>query len=1208
MNSLDLEKKVSEIDPSNFQRLCDEILQKEENVVVSYGNCEGVGKVRKGTPDSYIINIIDNTLTFVEYTTQSSDLFRKISSDIKKCVEESKTFKTHKLKKILYFINNNKLSAPSYDKIKHECNLLGIDIKIYFLNEICKLLKKHKSIIREFFNETFIDDNISSLEEFIKFTRRFKGVDHTLSYCERPEDEKSILNSLEKNFITIVYGNPGVGKSMLVVQTLRGTGKEVFCVHKVNEDSLDTINSCLNDNKDFIIFIDDVNEVSSFERFLNSFDLDKSICFKIVCTVREYALSKVIEILKQFDFEVSSIKIKPLEDESIKTIISKNLNIINNKQLDKICIISKGNPRLAYMAGKVVKDKGAEYLIDRETIFKEYFSTYIGDSLSEVINEYYDILGIIAFLNRIDIQDKASFSDLLDLCNIEKERFINSIPKLNSVEIIDVFEERVIQINDSNLSDYILEKSFIENKICSLSDLITIFLSTKKDQIINTINILLNVYSCEKNREYIKEEVWKCWEFFENQNKLDEFIKVFYSFNPNRALVYCNKKLKSQFQLIDDNPAFEKQNGSNDFINIIRDLAYDGISEAFDSLCILLSYGTIRNYSFEALKELTILTPDKISYYGVNNMLIFNIEKYKKMSWFNEAAIELICESLKFEFSYSSFAKNASISYTSFSIRDDYPGIIEYRNKLWDICYLLDDSHKYLLINKFLNIFPQTYSAKIYKNDIDKINLLIKSIKNVDNVMEKMLKIKAIDKLSYIKLDESYFLIHYETELSLLKTILNANGEKSFYEENKIQLFVNNSSIDEIKNSIILCNIVISKDKNYVGKVDKYLKLLLESLNDRQKNFLLDINFLESLSCIIKIPIIKANFLSKNRKKTLNLLKENLSSHDFFECCFIVFDYIEKSEIDEDISALFEKCFKKDLLDTSDNIVNRRTDVLFKFSKNYNDFIEKIKEVYNSKEIIPQKACNWFDLLFNEYAFNPNEIVINFNKGDELKLLENIVFFIASKRKYDTLCKYVYLISNFDKGFLKTVVKELLDCNSNIYSNYDLLKNLWYFDDSLSYADIIFDGYVNSDLKLYNIFFLEDVFIPTYDFDKFIEWANKKLLKISTDEEYILLMDLVSKCSDVRCVDIYINSIKNEIKIELFQKILLICPSTISFHGSEIDLLNHKIEMVHKILNGIPYGVEYLEYKACLENYEKVLLDECKQAKIREKIEFSDRF
>lgn len=1213
MNSLDLELKIKEIDPSNFQRICDAILQAEKNIVVSLGNCEGCGKVRKGTPDSYTIDKSDNSFSFIECTTQLTDLENKISSDIDKCIDESKKLKKYKLKKILYFINNNNLSPSSFEALENKCDLLGIGFQIYFLNDICSLLKKHKFLIRDFFNDTLNGDDVFSLDEFVQFTRRYKGVDHTFIYCERTEDEKEILSSLENNFITTVYGDPGVGKSMLVVQTLKKTGKEVFCVNMSNEDSLEEINNFLKDNENFIIFIDDVNEVSSFERFLSSFDIEKFNCFKVVCTIREYALPKLSGILSKFDFGMSCVKIQRLEDKSIKTIVSENLKITNPKWLEKICMIAKGNPRLAFMAGKIAKDKGSKYLIDSKTILKEYFSTYNSESVSKIISEYYDVLGIIAFLNRTDIKNEGSFNDLLNLCNIDKQRLITAIPILRDAELIDVFEKQVIQINDQNLSDYLIENAFIEHKICSIFDLITKFITTKKGQIINSLNILLNIYSCEENREYIKEEVRKSWDFLESINNLDEFVKVFYHFDANRALIYCNKKLTSHYQLISENPPFKKQNDHNDFINVIKDLASDGVSEAFDCLVALLSFDNIRNYSFEALKELTILTPDNFNNDGVINSLIFNIEKYKENNWFNDVTVELINESLNFEFDYSSYEKDMKILFSRFSIMDDYPGIIEYRNRLWDICNLLDDSHKYLLIKRFLNKCPQNESIKIYINDLSRISLLIKSIKNVDFFTEKILKIKAIDKLSYFKLDEDIFYIHDETDFNLLKMILDPKEERLLYEErkskrkNEIQLFAEHSSINQIKKSIVLCNEVILKNKELGWKVHEYLTSLLEVLDDEKKNLLQDINFLKDLFCEIKVQIIKANFLSANRFKTFNLLKANLSLHDFFECCFVVFNCLEKSEIDETTFMLFKECLKNDLLDTSEIIVNRRTDTLFKFSESDNDFVKNIKSIYNSREANQNKVHCWLDLLFNNYVFKPNDLVSKFIEANELELLENLVFFEAAKKNSYELYEYVYLISNFDKEFLKRVVRELLDFHSSIHSNYDLLRNLWSFDNSFLYADTIFEEFVKTDFISLKMFFLEHIFLPSHDFDKFIEWAKNKVLKISTEEEYKSLMELVSRCSIEKSIDIYIACIDNKISIDLFEQILTY-PSSSSWSGSEVNVVNPKIERIRKILSSVPDGIEYLEYKSSLKRYEEVLLKYCKQIKIREKIEFGDRF
>lgn len=122
-------------------------------------------------------------------------------------------------------------------------------------------------------------------EEFVASTKKYKGIDHSFIFCARNEEQQKLLTMINENDITLVYGNAGVGKSMLVLKTLENYNPNVFCINQANEESISEISNYMAQDKTIYLFLDDVNEISTFKRLLDD-DLILKNNTKIICTVK----------------------------------------------------------------------------------------------------------------------------------------------------------------------------------------------------------------------------------------------------------------------------------------------------------------------------------------------------------------------------------------------------------------------------------------------------------------------------------------------------------------------------------------------------------------------------------------------------------------------------------------------------------------------------------------------------------------------------------------------------------------------------------------------------------------------------------------------------------------------------------------------------------------------------------------------------------
>ena len=103
-----IKQKILQLDAGTFQNLFDAYLSKMGYPnVVSLGAEAGTKKTTKGTPDTYFTTS-KGDYVFIEYTTQKSNLFAKIKSDLEKCLDVSKTGVSHNKISEIIKIENRK--------------------------------------------------------------------------------------------------------------------------------------------------------------------------------------------------------------------------------------------------------------------------------------------------------------------------------------------------------------------------------------------------------------------------------------------------------------------------------------------------------------------------------------------------------------------------------------------------------------------------------------------------------------------------------------------------------------------------------------------------------------------------------------------------------------------------------------------------------------------------------------------------------------------------------------------------------------------------------------------------------------------------------------------------------------------------------------------------------------------------------------------
>ena len=89
MRLTEIKARINILSPGDFQSLCDEfVIRNEKGKITCLGMEPGTGKTAKGTPDTYL-KTDEGKYILVEYTTQKTNILKKVIDDLDKCVNVS---------------------------------------------------------------------------------------------------------------------------------------------------------------------------------------------------------------------------------------------------------------------------------------------------------------------------------------------------------------------------------------------------------------------------------------------------------------------------------------------------------------------------------------------------------------------------------------------------------------------------------------------------------------------------------------------------------------------------------------------------------------------------------------------------------------------------------------------------------------------------------------------------------------------------------------------------------------------------------------------------------------------------------------------------------------------------------------------------------------------------------------------------------------
>ena len=308
------------------------------------------------------------------YTTQKDYLFEKAKDDIEKCLNPEKTGIQEKdIEEIIFCHTSSNLSAGEDKELKDMCAQRGILFDIYGIDRIAdEIYRKYKILAKDHLGMSIDTNQILEQGDFIdRYDSSEMLAPLSTTFQFRKDEYNEMMSSLIDRKVVVVLGKAGVGKTRLSLEVAKDFGKKfeykVLCIKSMDLSIVDDVAAYMDKAGKYLFLIDDANELVGLKYVLEYVNMENmGYDVKIISTLRDYTAVGVVNQIRQYT-EPHILNLVPFTDEQIKEFLNVNMEIRNEDYIKAIIRIAEGNPRIAYMAGRLAKTEQSLYAIDDAT-------------------------------------------------------------------------------------------------------------------------------------------------------------------------------------------------------------------------------------------------------------------------------------------------------------------------------------------------------------------------------------------------------------------------------------------------------------------------------------------------------------------------------------------------------------------------------------------------------------------------------------------------------------------------------------------------------------------------------------------------------------------------------------------------------------------------------------------------------------------------
>lgn len=1088
-NIRNIKSRICQLSPAAFQELCDALLSKKGyKHIYDYGMRAGTGKTTTGNPDSYC-RLENGKYMFAAYTTQMTDIFSKLKEDIEKCLDPSLTgIECQDIEEIICCFTSSNLGAGNDQELHKLCEEKGAKLTILGIDEIASELLNYPSLCINHLGLSIDTGQILDYEDFITLNDS-NGMSAPLSttFQYREEKKAEIINSLNSNSIVIVTGKPGVGKTRLVLEVAKEYSEtykyQLLCV-KSNQQGLYQDYILATEQKgSYLLFIDDANMLAELKTILDTaLRKDCGNEVKIILTVRDYAKKDVISVAAE-EADPAIIVIPPFSDEELKGFIKESLGIRNEDYLAQIITIAEGNPRIAYMAGRLAKkEQNLSSIHDVSGLFDKYYGKYLKDAIGDNDNLCFSA-GVLSVVNAVILNDLHSLDGILTAYGISETSFKQNINILFRAEVVEIQCDQVAVMTDQSFANYMIYYVFFERKLLPFSDVLETGYIFFRNGIVGAISTIFSIFYSESSKDYCRQQVLKVWNKFQKNHVscFDDFAKTFHIFNPIEGFKLAITSIRNipdkeiEWSNIDFNTSknycaeaeclsYLTGYQNSDHMTEVLDILFEYCKKSPQAL-ISGSEWLTSNYGID-------LSSEKFEFH---NECLISSYLLKKMQSENSIVSDFLCYQwgkygLNFDFSLVDREKRGTYAYYHLMLHySDF--IAAFRQQCWQIILFLSGSDKW---KDRILLFMKQYS-KMIRNDVDP-DIVKAETGDVMNVLNKLGNIRF-----------GQYRVEYDLRCAWGKLNIpwNNSGRNSFSKqwqiysilmddcgnsmepfqesksnrEQKIKEFGKNLRENEIGDVVTWVNEILEdpivKEESF--SISQSVELIVSQFDsDRKKEFLHSFVRNGSSISIRPFPVLASLTEAFDPQSIYPILEDN----DFpqkNEWEFSFFEALPSEKITAEWAEEF-LCFLK--RDTDRDIKTSRERPL-KFLEGF----QKVKPgiFQTAAEIIYQKKSYsslivsvYFCSLFQECDFSPKELLVLFQGN--LNLLQDIYFFMIGYSDIEDyngvyLSEFLKLDNSWLHKYSDVFWTKLL---SNSMNSKGRIQMLWRSEDYQHYFDYLF--------------------------------------------------------------------------------------------------------------------------------------------------------